>query len=101
MGYASDSRRNFLHDHAANRHIDLQIAMPTVRARLVRSLLRTVVRPIFLRGDVHDWRRRWPSSWRPAGVQLEPVESGTKRLEFFMREVAPNVVAELQQAVTT
>jgi alkanesulfonate monooxygenase SsuD/methylene tetrahydromethanopterin reductase-like flavin-dependent oxidoreductase (luciferase family) len=25
----------------------------------------------------------------------EPVESGTKRLEFFMREVAPNVVAEL------
>ena len=30
----------------------------------------------------------------------EPVESGTKRLEFFMREVAPNVVAELQQAVT-
>lgn len=31
----------------------------------------------------------------------EPVESGTKRLEYFMREVAPNVVAELGRAVAT
>jgi acetyl esterase/lipase len=59
-------------------------AMPTVRARLVRSLLRAVVRPMFLRGDVYDWRRRWPSSWRPAGVHLEPVESGAVRGEWMI-----------------
>ncbi len=58
--------------------------MPTLRARLLRSILRSVVRPLFLRGDVYDWRRRWPSSWRPAGVRREHVESGAVRAEWLI-----------------
>jgi epsilon-lactone hydrolase len=58
--------------------------MLSVRARLARSFLRAVVRPLFLRGDVYDWRRRWPQSWRPQGVRLVPVESGAVRAEWLL-----------------
>jgi alkanesulfonate monooxygenase SsuD/methylene tetrahydromethanopterin reductase-like flavin-dependent oxidoreductase (luciferase family) len=41
--------------------------------------------------DVYFW----------AQLPGEPVESGSKRMEYFMREVAPNVVAELQSSAAT
>jgi acetyl esterase/lipase len=46
--------------------------------------LRAVVRPLFLRGGVRDWRRRWPASWRPAGMHVQPVESGAVRGEWLI-----------------
>jgi epsilon-lactone hydrolase len=58
--------------------------MLSLRARLLRPLLRTVVRPLFLRGGVPDWRRRWPSSRRPGGVRIDPVDDFGVRGEWLV-----------------
>jgi acetyl esterase/lipase len=58
--------------------------MLSLRARVVRSLLRTVVRPIFLRGDVHDWRRRWLATWAPRDVHLHQVDAGGVPAEWLL-----------------
>ncbi|MCU1281685.1 MAG: hydrolase or acyltransferase, alpha/beta fold family [bacterium] len=66
--------------------------MPSLRACVLRSLLRAVVRPLFLRGNVADWRRRWPSSWRPAGMHVQPIESGPVRAEWLIPPDAERTV---------
>jgi monoterpene epsilon-lactone hydrolase len=58
----------------------------------MRSFLRAVVRPLFLRGGFQDWRRRWPSSPRPAGVQLIPLESEGVRAEWLIPSGAGRTV---------
>jgi monoterpene epsilon-lactone hydrolase len=58
--------------------------MLSLRARFVRSFLRGVVRPFFLRGTVEDWRRRWPQSRPPAGVRIELAAGGEIRAEWLI-----------------
>ena len=56
----------------------------TLRAHVLRHLLRTVVRPLFLRGNVHDWRRRWPTWTAPRGVRVEPIRCGSVAAEWLI-----------------
>jgi acetyl esterase/lipase len=56
----------------------------TLRAHVLRHLLRTVVRPLFLRGGVQDWRRRWPAWPAPRGVQVEPTGCDVVRAEWLI-----------------
>ncbi|MDB4970260.1 MAG: hypothetical protein JWN44_5949 [Myxococcales bacterium] len=66
--------------------------MLTLRTRLVRWALRAIVRPLFLRGTVHDWRRRWPSSRAPADVRIEPAVGGDIRAEWLIPPEAGRTV---------
>jgi monoterpene epsilon-lactone hydrolase len=56
----------------------------TLRAHVMRRFLRIVVRPLFLRGGVHDWRRRWPGWSAPRGVRVEPVRCDAVRAEWLI-----------------
>lgn len=56
----------------------------TLRAHVMRQLLRTVVRPLFLRGTVDDWRRRWPAWPAPRGVRVEPAVSAAFAGEWII-----------------
>jgi acetyl esterase/lipase len=56
----------------------------SLRARALRLLLRRVVRPLFLRGTVHDWRRRWRSWPAPVGTRVERVTLGAIAAEWLI-----------------
>jgi epsilon-lactone hydrolase len=55
----------------------------TLRAHVLRGFLRTVVRPLFLRGSVDDWRRRWPTWPAPRGVRVESSRDDGVRGEWL------------------
>jgi epsilon-lactone hydrolase len=56
----------------------------TLRAHVLRHLLRTVVRPLFWRGSVDDWRRRWWAWPAPRGIRVEPAECEALRAEWII-----------------
>jgi epsilon-lactone hydrolase len=58
--------------------------MVSLRARTLRLFLRHVVRPLFLRGTVYDWRRRWPRWPAPLGVSVEAVSDGSVVAEWLI-----------------
>jgi epsilon-lactone hydrolase len=64
----------------------------TLRAHVMRQFLRTVVRPLFLRGSVDDWRRRWPAWPAPRGVRLEPASSAEFHGEWIIPPEADGAV---------
>ena len=58
----------------------------------MRQFLRTVVRPVFYRGGVDDWRRRWPSWPAPRGVRVEAASGDGFRGESIIPPKADGAV---------
>ena len=50
--------------------------MPSAWAGAVRWMLRGIVRPLFMRGDYVDWRRRMVTTPAPLGVHVVPARLG-------------------------
>jgi epsilon-lactone hydrolase len=51
---------------------------------VTRHFLRSVVRPLFLRGGIEDWRRRWPTWPAPRGIRVELARCDAVHAEWLV-----------------